>query len=284
MTCYDQKITRHLQAHTNHLQSQHGRFGIIRPARKDPDFEMQAIKLGSINKNISIGKIMIVRIIALLLLISSSLVYAKGAGQGTPDNKTPARETVCDVTKDATPGLYGLCVSFCEAQDFSLDQLEAGLSDADVKKLDVARNLLAKYNAKKAENDPDMPCARQDDGGGDGGDGDGNIECPCWVQSEFDQFLSGEGYLYCIYGGGGIRSSVRMLNFETNERLKHASAGLTGNKGTTPYCGFSNVAQGIERIYSGITAPEAALCKQHVDEFITYHQQTDGLVEPCDEF
>ena len=35
----------------------------------------------------------------------------------TPDGSTPATETICDQYKDDIPGLYGLCVAYCEAQD-----------------------------------------------------------------------------------------------------------------------------------------------------------------------
>ena len=35
----------------------------------------------------------------------------------TPDGETPANEGVCDVLIGATPGLYGLCNAYCEAQD-----------------------------------------------------------------------------------------------------------------------------------------------------------------------
>ena len=39
----------------------------------------------------------------------------------TPDGTTPANETVCDGLKtNATPGLYGLCVAYCEAQDLDI--------------------------------------------------------------------------------------------------------------------------------------------------------------------
>ena len=39
----------------------------------------------------------------------------------TPDLETPAEEGVCDSLKanTVTRGLYGLCVAFCEAQDFT---------------------------------------------------------------------------------------------------------------------------------------------------------------------
>ena len=35
----------------------------------------------------------------------------------TPDGETLANEGVCDVLQGGSPGLYGLCVAYCEAQD-----------------------------------------------------------------------------------------------------------------------------------------------------------------------
>ena len=48
------------------------------------------------------------------------LVTGTATGQ-TPDGDTPANEGVCDELIGATPGLYGLCVAFCEAQDCEPD-------------------------------------------------------------------------------------------------------------------------------------------------------------------
>lgn len=90
---------------------------------------------------------------ALLLSLSSvtSSVFAK-----TPDGVTPAQEEVCDIVKGGTPGLYGLCVAYCEAQDL----------DAFPKKKENTR-LLDNYNKKMRDGDPEMPCLD------DGGEGEG---------------------------------------------------------------------------------------------------------------
>jgi len=66
----------------------------------------------------------------------------------TPDGQTPAAEDTCDPLKGdgVTPGLYGLCVAFCEAKDY------AGESSPPLDRL------LANYNKRKKDTDPDMPC------------------------------------------------------------------------------------------------------------------------------
>lgn len=84
----------------------------------------------------------------LLLLLCSGVVLAK-----TPDGQPPSEETVCDVLREPgiTPGLFGLCNAYCEAQDCHL------YSEADRPR--SCERLLHNYNRKKTDSDPDMPCA-----------------------------------------------------------------------------------------------------------------------------
>lgn len=86
------------------------------------------------------------------VLLSSLLVVATAHAK-TPDGQTPAEETACDVMLDATPGLYGLCVAFCEAQDCdSIDQVVSGQCQAP------SPRLLDLFDRKRAPSDPEMPC------------------------------------------------------------------------------------------------------------------------------
>jgi hypothetical protein len=86
------------------------------------------------------------------------------------DGETPAEETVCDPLKadGVTKGLYGLCVAFCEAQDWETDCLEdpeaCGRS---------GERLLSRYEAKRKTDDPTMPCIVSEPEG-----------CPCWNGSD----------------------------------------------------------------------------------------------------
>ena len=77
----------------------------------------------------------------------------------TPDGETPANEGVCDVLQGGTPGLYGLCVAYCEAQD--LDSFD---------KEPPNTKILANYRKKMQAGDPDMPCVK--------------VPCPCWTADE----------------------------------------------------------------------------------------------------
>ena len=86
-------------------------------------------------------------IITFFLFVLLSFV-AGVAVAGTPDGDTPATETDCDELKGGTPGLYGLCVAYCEAQDLD----EAGNEKPS------KGSLLKAYNKKRKSDDPEMPC------------------------------------------------------------------------------------------------------------------------------
>ncbi|RDH84502.1 MAG: hypothetical protein DIZ80_03210 [endosymbiont of Galathealinum brachiosum] len=90
------------------------------------------------------------RFLSLLYTISIILVTGLMSNTSmamTPDGETPANEGVCDPLMDATKGLYGLCVAYCEAQD--LDSFD---------KEPPRTKILDNYNKKKLSTDPDMPC------------------------------------------------------------------------------------------------------------------------------
>lgn len=107
-------------------------------------------------------------------------------GGGTPDGETPADEDVCDQLKGATPGLYGLCIAFCEAHDCVPDfSLENPL--ANCKKND--RKLLDKYRQKMRDGDPDMPCVPSQEPQEPGGGGEEpQVACPCWGPDQLAAF------------------------------------------------------------------------------------------------
>jgi len=108
-----------------------------------------------------------------LTLVALSL-FGQSAPALTPDGETPANEGVCDELIGGTPGLYGLCVAFCEAQDCeaTLDettgQIELGASckTSNIK-------LLEKYNKRKVSGDPNMPCMTV-----------AANDCQCWTDNE----------------------------------------------------------------------------------------------------
>ena len=92
----------------------------------------------------------------------------------TPDTETPANEGVCDDLMGGTPGLYGLCVAFCEAQDCeaTYDEASGTFEFGSTCKTSNIK-LLEKYNQHKGPADPEMPCVTT-----------AASECQCWTDVE----------------------------------------------------------------------------------------------------
>ncbi len=59
-----------------------------------------------------------------LIFLVSLFISVSAIAKGTPDTETPATEEICSTLVDATPGLYGLCVAYCEAHDAPEDLTE----------------------------------------------------------------------------------------------------------------------------------------------------------------
>lgn len=108
-------------------------------------------------------------ILASTLLVSLLLAGAwpSASEAQTPDGATPANEGICDelMTDGVTPGLYGLCIAYCEAQDCPDPSVGPDQPSAQCSAPDPA--VLEAYNRKKTDADPAMPCI-----------------CPCWTAQE----------------------------------------------------------------------------------------------------
>lgn len=89
----------------------------------------------------------------------------------TGDGMPPPNEGICDELIGGTPGLYGLCVAFSEAQDcepdFTLGNPFENCTPSSPKLLEL-------YDKKKTESDPPMPGVA--------------FGCPCWTQTELAEF------------------------------------------------------------------------------------------------
>lgn len=94
------------------------------------------------------------------------------AGAKTPDNQTPAGESICDSLKGQTRGLYGLCVVYCEAHDAD------SLSPSELSSPSEA--ILARYRDRMRDGDPDMPCLQQQE------PPQPQAGCPCWTAEQLD--------------------------------------------------------------------------------------------------
>ena len=109
------------------------------------------------------------KLVPLIILLMSIWMLTIPAFAQTPDGETPAEESVCTFLQDHTPGLYGLCLAYCEAQDAHL--LSPG---GDPKELNIPnQRILENYRNKMRDGDPDMPCVQ-------------TTPCPCWTQADLD--------------------------------------------------------------------------------------------------
>ena len=142
-----------------------------------------------------------------LIAITFALFGGGTATAQTPDGETPANEGVCDELMGLTPGLYGLCVAYCEAQDLNL----IDLNDLDAFKQIPNRKILKNYRKKMKPGDPDMPCVKS--------------PCPCWTQQEVDSapFPQGGNQDVCLKDFSGFGRS----NFDSWSVGQHDEPVLT---------------------------------------------------------
>jgi hypothetical protein len=145
----------------------------------------------------------------------------------TPDGETPANEGVCDVLIGATPGLYGLCNAYCEAQD--LDTFEKNPPN---------EKILANYRKKMNAGDPDMPCIQ--------------VPCPCWSQEEIDSITADGTAAVCPSAANKIQI------IDDAPKLKFAEADQNANQERCRYIDL-NAAPPTIRSFN-VTADEAASC------------------------
>lgn len=103
----------------------------------------------------------------------------------TPDGETPANEGVCDQLIGLTPGLFGLCNAYCEAQDLDVTNKEPPNT-----------KILENYNKKRKAGDPEMPCIQ--------------APCPCWTNAELAS-VTVNGIAACVAGGTATQPSLQLI-------------------------------------------------------------------------
>ena len=134
------------------------------------------------------------RLVKFLLILLPTVFFFTPAVAQTPDGETPASEGVCDVLVDHTPGLYGLCVAYCEAHD--ADLLSPG---GDPHTLDTPnRKILENYRKRMGAGDPDMPCVQD--------------PCPCWDFERFDHLTSTAESCFAFDDTGHEHDSLKLVD------------------------------------------------------------------------
>lgn len=160
----------------------------------------------------------------LLAALASLILFGGLAGNAiasTPDGETPANEGVCDSLHGGTPGLYGLCVAYCEAQDLDV------VGDKPIPN----SRILANYRKKMNAGDPDMPCLQ--------------APCPCWDDAELAN-ITATGNALCNIGS----SSAQIRNQTTFGLID------TGR----PLCRYVDTNTATQRLNADFPADEAQSC------------------------
>jgi len=164
-----------------------------------------------------------------IVCLAGLLALQNSALAQTPDTQTPANEGICDILIGATPGLYGLCNAYCEAQD---------LDDFD--KEPPSTKILANYNKKKQAGDPDMPCV--------------HVPCPCWTDEQLAS-IHADGQAVCEEPVTGV---LKITNTTLDISLQHADV---DTRPTHERCVYED-RNIVPRIFNpkGISAEEAQAC------------------------
>jgi hypothetical protein len=172
----------------------------------------------------------------LLLVIGLLVANTTAKADGTPDGTTPANEGVCDVLKGGTPGLYGLCVAYCEAQD--LDSFDKDPPNTKI---------LANYRKKMQAGDPDMPCVQ--------------VPCPCWNSAELGSITADNTAAACPSATGKLQI------IDNSPKTHFAEANENAGQERCRYIDL-NLSTPIIRS-EAITADEAQTCYAEVVQACT---------------
>ena len=159
---------------------------------------------------------------AVAVLLAGSAFMTTVAVAQTPDGETPANEGVCDTLQGSTPGLYGLCVAYCEAQD--LDSFDKNPPNDKI---------LGNYRKKMKAGDPDMPCIQ--------------VPCPCWSADELGSITADGSAAACP------SSTNRKQIIDNAPRTKFAEGDANANR-----CRYIDLNAAPPTIRSFQVTPEEA--------------------------
>jgi len=190
------------------------------------------------------------RTLLIFVAVTFATIGSVPASAQTPDGQTPAEETVCDVLIGSTPGLYGLCVAYCEAHDAHI--LSPG---GDPAELDVPnRVILQNYNKKKTDFDPPMPCVQQH-----------TESCPCWSAEQVSTVFPPSMNIDVNYSHACLNDpSLAVLeNFENGSPHTSGIQLTTGGSGFEMGCLVVNhdYPGGPPETSQGATPEEVESCK-----------------------
>ncbi len=181
----------------------------------------------------------------LLFGFLAAFLPAAVQAQGTPDGESPAAESICDELVTATPGLFGLCVAFCEAQDCDPDFTQ---EDPFEHCTPSNPNLLGLYNFfRDPAIDPAMPCLK--------------TPCPCYDGGDLAVFAP--PYNECRYDRPFAGTSIdSQLNVRPGE-----FASIRNDPGRrVRRCIYR--APGSLRVFGFLNDAEVAACREVLHAFM----------------
>lgn len=163
-------------------------------------------------------------------LLTGLAMMSGSAVAQTPDGSTPANEGVCNVLQapGVSPGLYGLCVAYCEAQD--LDSFDKEPPNAKI---------LANYNKRKLTGDPAMPCVKS--------------PCPCWSGAEMAA-ITGDGAASACIASGANKLQI----IDNISPTRFAEADTTQNRERCRYLDETLTSATVRNL--SVTPAEAQAC------------------------
>jgi hypothetical protein len=173
-----------------------------------------------------------------LLLLCSGAALAQ-----TPDDQTPAEETVCN---SETGAAYGLCNAFCEAMDCETDTPSASATACD--KVRTKFQQIAGH---------DVPCVNA---------------CPCTRIPEFNATLANAGSWYNTTRGTGD-GFISISPSPVFDSQEHASASEPHYPG--PNCEYRNRFTGTY-LSIDVTPEQATACVQLLRDVVVSRGLTCG--------
>jgi len=236
--------------------------------------------------NVEVWKMKYISTIFLPFIVVGFLVATSVVAQ-TPDGETPAQETVCDELKGATPGLYGLCVAYCEAQD--LDEFMQTVQNGKI----PGEKIIDKYRAKMKDGDPDMPCLVS------------APTCPCFAGLAACQAAyTGAPNEACMADYTQPADVFAGISCNTTDRCRNIFFSSTGNTQADAFCletsqiggqrfanlravDFGNDTGFCQAVQQGVGTNhlrlDGATAQQCIQEMHAFYGNTDAIVtlDPC---
>ncbi len=178
------------------------------------------------------------RSIAIVSLILAGFALGSSPASAQSTAEAAADAGSCDALVDATPGLRGICVAYCERLD---------CSNPDSPECSVLRS---SYDRRRRTGDPDLPCLPI---------------CPCFALSDLlDHPVELDA---CEIGASGGQAWAGVWDHAT--ALQGCGTFSSTEFGDFAQCRFQNtVVEPPDTRFARISLEEAAVCRAIVAEFV----------------